>query len=524
MIVKSIRGRIQLWHTTLLAVLMAGLLSAFYFHEKEIREREFDQKLMAPLSSSIPHFGAEAGNHPAPGSRPGGSADMRGPGPNGRSGPMGGQRPMRGPGAMNGPEDMEGQRPSRGMNGLGPMAGAGSQGGAIQPSLAERQALVVGPIMDMGFYIASVTSAGEIVYSSPNLRDNISYPTDLIKQGRQDTFMRTENGYREAIHRGPPPTYSIVVIGAPTAIMYAELATLRWQLLGIGLAIVIVAYIVGSLLVSRSLMPIKAISETAAHIADGHLYDRIDISDTESELGQMGEVLNHTFEKLENAFDQQVRFTADASHELRTPVAVILAKCQFALRRDREPEKYKEALATCETSAQHIRNLTESLLELSKVDSGEFQILKRDSDLKDIGESSSHMLSTLADQKQIQLERELAPVSCNVDPDRIHQVAINLISNAIKYTGEGGTVCVKTYSAKDECFLEIRDTGSGIKEADIPNLFDRFYRVNSERSEDRRSTGLGLAISKAIILAHGGDILVSSELGKGSCFTVRLPA
>ncbi|MEN8661105.1 MAG: ATP-binding protein [Lentimonas sp.] len=111
-----------------------------------------------------------------------------------------------------------------------------------------------------------------------------------------------------------------------------------------------------------------------------------------------------------------------------------------------------------------------------------------------------------------------------MDSDHIHQVAINPNSNAIKYMGDGGTVSVRTNSAKDECFLEVKDTGSGIKEANIPNLFDRFYSVNTERSEVRRSTGLGLAISKTIILAHGGDILVRSKLGEGSCFTVRLPA
>lgn len=517
MIVKSIRGRIQLWHTALLAVLMAGLLSAFYFHEKEIREREFDHQLMAPLSSAIPHFGADAAQHPDPESLHSKPAGRRPRGPMGpRSRPMGDSAP---------PREESGNRPKP-MHGPdtdadGPIHRAGSR---MQPSLEERQSMIVEPLIEAGFYIASVKNDGEIVHSSDNVRKDISYPADLIKDGRQDSFLRTENGYREAIHRGPAPAYSVVLIGAPTAIMYEELAILRWQLLGIGLAVVAFAYIVGWLLVSRSLMPIQSISKTAAHIANGHLYERIDISDTESELGQMGEVLNDTFEKLENAFDQQVRFTADASHELRTPIAVILAKCQFALRRDREPEKYKEALNTCETSAQHIRNLTESLLELSKVDSGEFQILKRDGDLKSVGESSTQMLSTLAEEKKIKINSELTSASCNIDSDRVHQVAINLISNAIKYTGEGGKVTVRTYSAKNECFLEVKDTGPGIEESAIPHLFDRFYRVNNERSEDRRSTGLGLAISKAIILAHGGDILVNSKLGQGSCFTVRLPA
>ena len=385
-VLKAIRAHKQtpvMMLTALLTVLMAGLLSAFYFHEKEIREREFDQKLMAPLSSAIPHFGADAGLHPAPGSQEQRNASMQA---NQR-----GPRPMQGdamhqpPQSMDRPEGMRppppGMRRPRGPNGMpkggepeamyGPpnrMPGSHSQGthgepgqtvgprasgGAMQLSLEERQAKELPGIMDLGFYIASVTNEGKIVHSSPNMRENISYPSHLIEDGRQSTFLRTENGYREAIHRGPGPAYSIVLIGAPTAMMYAELAILRWQLLGIGITIVILGYIIGWILAGRALKPIQSISQTAAQISSGNLSQRIDLNETESELGQMGEVLNDTFSKLDSAFEQQVRFTADASHELRTPIAVILAKCQFALMRDREPEKYVAALKTCEASAQH---------------------------------------------------------------------------------------------------------------------------------------------------------------------------
>jgi heavy metal sensor kinase len=398
-------------------------------------------------------------------------------------------------------------------------------GGPMRLSVAERQAKEVGPIMDAGFYIASLTSAGEVVHSSSNVRDNISYPTDLIKtEGRQDTFMRTENGYREAIHRGPGPAFSVVLIGAPTDIMYADLAILRWQLIGAGLAIVLFAYFIGWLLVSKSLMPIQSISQTAAHIASGHLYERIDISDTETELGQMGEVLNNTFEKLENAFDQQIRFTADASHELRTPIAVILAKCQFAMMRERDPEKYKETIKTCEASAQHIRGLVESLLELARVDSGEFRVIKREADLATVANSCTDLLSTLAEEKEIQLTVESQEATGQFDPDRIQQVMINLLSNAIKYTQNCGLIRISTALENASCVLRIEDSGPGISAEHLPHLFDRFYRSSDERSDDRRSTGLGLAITKAIVDAHHGTIDVVSELGKGTCFTVRLPA
>ncbi|MGJ8652087.1 MAG: sensor histidine kinase [Opitutaceae bacterium] len=490
MLGKSIQSRIQIWHTTLLTCITGGLLIAFYIHEKEILHRAFDNTLMAPITALIPHFAPEPPEHP---------------------------EGIRGPGGPN----QETSRRARNPLGPGPGHRAAFQGETEDERL-ERQNRAAEGVIKEGLYIAALKNDGSIYYASSNAPEVIPLPADALSEKLRNVALRTVGENRECIHMAPGR--ASIIIGASMSKLDAQLQQLQWTLLGIGIGIVFFGYIVGRLLVGKSLKPIQSISETATDIAAGDLSKRIDLNETDSELGQLGKVLNETFGKLENAFDQQVRFTADASHELRTPVAVILAKCQFALRRDREPEKYIEALATCETSAQHIRNLTESLLELSKVDSGEFQILKRDSDLKEIGTSSIHMLSTLAEQKQIQLNNELSPAACKVDPDRIHQVAINLISNAIKYTGEGGVVSVKTYSVKNECFLEVKDTGSGIKEADIQNLFDRFYRVNTERSEDRRSTGLGLAISKAIILAHGGDILVSSELGKGSCFTVRLPA
>lgn len=489
MLGKSIQSKIQIWHTALLTCITGGLLVAFYFHEKEILHREFDNSLMAPITALIPHF---VPSIPSPeGARPH-------------------QRPNQGnPGA-------------RQHNPIGPIGHRAVFEGETEEDRINRQNRMAKRVVEQGFYIATLMNDGSIYYASHNAPEVIDKPSNEFNERLHNVFLRTAGENRECIHMAPGR--SSIIIGASTHKLAAQLQQLLWTLIGIGTGIVIFGYIVGRILIGKSLRPIRSISNTATDIAQGDLSKRINLSETESELGQLGKVLNETFGKLENAFEQQVRFTADASHELRTPVAVILAKCQFALRRDREPAKYKEALTTCETSAQHIRNLTESLLELSKVDSGEFQILKRDSNLKEIGESSTHMLSALADQKQIELDKELSPASCKIDSERIHQVAINLISNAIKYTGEGGTVSVRTYSAKNECFLEVKDTGSGIKEADIPNLFDRFYRVNAERSEDRRSTGLGLAISKAIILAHGGDILVRSKLGVGSCFTVRLPA
>ncbi|MGJ8637880.1 MAG: sensor histidine kinase [Opitutaceae bacterium] len=494
MIGKSIRVRIQIWHTALLTCLTTGLLVAFYFHEKEIMEREFDNSLMAPITAMIPHFVPPWSQQE---SRPNHI------GPNGNS-----------------PEQrMRGQPPERKGAPRGNRAGNPDE---TEEERIERQDQTAKRVTEKGFYIVSMKGNGEVYYASHNAPEAIPAPAPDPNRAKQEVYARTNGDYRECIHSAPGR--SSIIIGASTSILIDQLVGLRWTLILIGGTAIFAGFVVGWLLVGRSLSPIQSISKTAAEIAAGDLTKRIDLSETDSELGQMGEVLNETFSKLENTFDQQVRFTSDASHELRTPIAVILAKCQFALRKDRASEKYKDALKTCETSAQHIRNLVESLLELAKVDSGEFQVLKQDGDLKDIAENCVDLLSTLAEQKEIAIESELEQTPCWIDTDRVQQVAINLLSNAIKYTPEGGTIKVTAKFTGSACELTIKDTGLGIHPDDLPHLFDRFYRVNSDRSQDQRSTGLGLAITKAIVVAHGGDIQVSSKLGHGSSFKVTLPA
>lgn len=533
MLTNSIRGRIQLWHTTLLAFLLGGLLTAFYFHEKEILLREFDNRLMAPITALIPHFAPPPPMQPremptsGPNSPP---YFQRGEGAERPDAPPPQGGPGQGPRQIRGDSDRPWQelpQRSRSDSFIQPPprpANSGHRAGPDNETEAERlkrQQSAAEPLIEQGLYLVSLLTDGSNYYRSENAPEIVPHPRDNGDPVKRQSFVRTIGQYRECIHMAPGG--SCVIVGAATTPIAEDLVQLRNQLITIGIGIVIVAYMVGWILVGRSLTPIRSISETAAQISAGDLSKRIDLSDTESELGQMGEVLNNTFSKLDSAFEQQVRFTADASHELRTPISVILAKCQFALMREREPEKYRAALKTCEASAQHIRGLVESLLELARVDSGEFQISKRPGDLAKTAGHTVEMLTTLAEAKQIRLTLKHDSVPASFDSDRIHQVATNLIGNAIKYTQEGGTIDVHVHGQGSFAVMEVRDTGPGIEAKHLPHLFDRFYRSSSERSDDRRSTGLGLAITKAIIDAHRGQIIVESELGQGSCFTVRIP-
>ncbi|MGB0744151.1 MAG: sensor histidine kinase [Opitutales bacterium] len=509
MIISSIRVRIQIWHTSLLAFLVGGLLTAFYFHEKEIRLRELDTELSGPVIRLTPHVISIPSAGIAPGSaRQGKENFLPPPRLQGQQGPEG-RSPM-GPG--NRRHDSPHRKPLREERATTPRI---KRGDAPLDSIKSE-------IIRSGRYVIAWDGEGNEVIRTDNAPKMRTRPELEQPDGKNQTkhYSRTLEKYREYIHVGRPG--HIILLGKPIEELKARLYTLKLQLVAIWTVVVALGFGVGWILVARLMKPVENISNAAREIANGDLSRRIDTDETESELGQLAEVLNETFEKLEHSFGQQVRFTADASHELRTPVSVILAKCQFALRRDRDVEKYKQTFEECEISAQHIRRLVESLLELARVDSGEFKLQYEETDVTSVVKDCVFMLGALAEEKSITIENELKSVVCSFDRARIHQVFINLLSNAINYTPDGGRVKVLTFEDGTHCIIAFEDNGIGIDAEHLPNLFERFYRASKERDE-RKSTGLGLAITKAIVDAHGGQIRVESELNKGSRFEVRLP-
>jgi heavy metal sensor kinase len=274
---------------------------------------------------------------------------------------------------------------------------------------------------------------------------------------------------------------------------------------------------------TRAIRPIEDISSTAVKIAGGDLSHRINASDTESELGRLAGVLNSTFARLEAAFANQVRFTADASHELRTPVSVILSQTQTALSRQRGAAEYRETLEACQRAAQRMRKLIESLLELARLDGGQEPMKYERFDLSRVARDCVELVRPLAAERNVEIRCELPAVECVGDAERVGQVVTNLVSNAIHFNREGGEVSLQTRAENGTVFLRVSDTGVGIPNEDVAHIFERFYRVDKSRSRIQGKTGLGLAICKAIVEAHSGAIDVTSQPG-GSTFEVRLPA
>ena len=317
------------------------------------------------------------------------------------------------------------------------------------------------------------------------------------------------------------PSGEAILLACSYAPELKELRLVALTLTGVGGVILLFGLAGGWWIASRAIRPIEDISATAVKISAGDLSQRINVAEAESELGQLAAILNSTFARLEAAFAQQQQFTADAAHELRTPISVMLTQTQTALTRERSGAEYRETLEACQRASQRMRRLTESLLELARFDAGQEQMKRLKFDLSQTARNCVELIRPMADERNIKIHCELSPIEYVGDSERIAQVITNLLTNAIQYNQEGGEVRLMAQSQKGMAMLAVSDTGRGIPVADLPHLFERFYRADQSRTSG--NTGLGLAISKAIVEAHGGTIEVASQPDAGTTFTVRLP-
>lgn len=373
-------------------------------------------------------------------------------------------------------------------------------------------------------------SAGQEFYYVIWLRDgqqgilSASAPSDVPRPERQPPgprSFRSRGTLRECFHYSPAK--ECMLVGRD---IHGELADIRqfaWLLACVGGTVLILGLAGGWWVSTHALRPIADISATAAKISAGDLSQRIRTSDTNSELGQLAHDLNNTFARLQASFTRQAQFTADASHELRTPVSVVLTQTQAALARERPSTEYRESLTACQRAAQRMRELIENLLTLARLDSAESPRPLESCELDRIAGEGVEILRPLANERGINLDVELMPTECLANAAQLKQVVNNLVNNAIYYNRPGGSVRVTVFSEADTAILSVCDTGQGIPQEDIPHIFERFYRVDKVRSGAQGHSGLGLAITKAIVEGNGGAIEVSSELGIGSTFIVRLP-
>lgn len=318
-------------------------------------------------------------------------------------------------------------------------------------------------------------------------------------------------------------------MGRPLAKEFDGLRWLALRLLAGGAGALVIGTAAAMWLAGRISAPLVRMSRAAERISSRNLKDRLETGPATAEVVGLAAVFNRMLAGLDHAFDRQTRFTADASHELRTPVAIILAQAEHSLARERSPEDYRSALGTCRDAARRMRRLVDDLLLLSRADAGQLLARREPFDLADVAGDVARLLETLAREREIRMTTRLAPSPMTGDAGQLGQVVTNLVTNAIQYNGVGGEVAIsvetKGTGATREIVLEVADRGPGIPLENQGTLFDRFTRGDAARTHVGISgTGLGLSISREIVEAHGGSIGVRSAPGEGTTMTVRFPA
>lgn len=369
-----------------------------------------------------------------------------------------------------------------------------------------------------GVHFAVWNSSGELQAASKNLPAESTSPV-RTKAG-DSTTLRTLGNLRQAVHFNNAGRCFLV--GRPIQEEITALNQLAWYLAAAGAGVLALGLLGGSWMAARSIQPIEAISSTAEKIATGDLSQRIPMATSDDELGRLASVLNSTFARLDAAFSQQACFTADAAHELRTPVTAVLMHAHNGLATTPLTEEQREAFDACARAALRMKRLIDSLLELARLDAGQEHMKHEPLDLAQVASDCIDLVQALADARQIRLELHLEPVSCHGDAQRLGQVFINLLSNSIEHARD--LVTVTTHCQNGHVLVSIADNGPGVPAEHLPHLFDRFYRVDASRSRGTEHNGLGLAISKAIMDAHGGCLEAFNTPEGGAVFRLQLSA
>ena len=290
--------------------------------------------------------------------------------------------------------------------------------------------------------------------------------------------------------------------------------------------LVVLASIVGYWLSSRALRPINAIIGTARGIGARNLSVRLPVPKSRDELRLLTETLNQMLERIESSVKRIRQFTADASHDLRTPLTVIRSTAELALRRPRTNAEYRKALERNLTTSVETSYMIENLLTLARADAGAAGLEFRKIDLVPRLQRAVEETSALAACKNIRISSATSssPLLVSADGVALDRVFRIVLENAVKYTPNGGQIGITgRANGQTVAEVEIRDTGIGIEEKDLPHIFERFYRADGARSRETGGSGLGLAIARTFVDMHGGTIEAQSSPGSGSVFVIRLP-
>ncbi len=370
-------------------------------------------------------------------------------------------------------------------------------------------------------------STGQWLYRSEQFRqENQTPPAAIARETKFYTTNLSFNQYRVAlamVHAGGN-TFEIRA-AVPTEPF--DQALDRFRLIEIESLplLVLLASLLGYWLSGKSLAPVDRIIRSAEQIGVENLSSRLEVPKPHDELRRLIETLNAMLGRIEASFRRITQFTADASHDLRTPVAVIRTTAEIALRRKRTDAEYRAALLRILETSVETSDLLESLLTLARADAGSAGLELHPLDLNVQVRKAQEQAVVLASEKSLRLTLRApeAPIWVRADAIAIHRLLLILIDNALKYTPAGGQCEIALTRTANEALITVADNGIGIPESELGAIFERFRRADRTRSRETPGAGLGLAIARWITQMHGGAITAESKLGRGSVFSVQLP-
>ncbi|MBN9012791.1 MAG: HAMP domain-containing histidine kinase, partial [Rhizobiales bacterium] len=384
------------------------------------------------------------------------------------------------------------------------------------------------------------TEAGVILSSSENVGQQILPVASAPNGSPRPVFgtfvfnsVRIRTVQLPLVPVGTDQTVGYIAVGEPLVQADETIAHVNRLVIFASLAGLVIAAATGWFLAGRALRPVDRITAAAASIAsdDGGSRlrtTRLDVPPAGDELARLASAFNRMLDRLQETFEGQRRFIADASHELRTPLTAIRGNLDVVSRQadagSLSAADLNDALVDLRRESQRMSRLVEDLLTLAKAEaSSEGSVRVAPVQLEDVADDALRTASSLANGQGLESETQ-SGVTVLGDREQLTQVLVILLDNAIRYTPSSSAITVTVGRSGNRGFMRVRDTGPGIAREHLPHLFDRFYRAESSRHRQTGGTGLGLAIASAIVEAHGGAIQVASELGSGAEFTIWLPA
>lgn len=394
------------------------------------------------------------------------------------------------------------------------------------------------PLLDaLPGYLIIGADTGNVVYQSPQVRalsdrdiQTLTGAAFSLRPRGDSTVMLDDQPTQILLVARFEPSSAVrrVIAGVSTQPLDIAGSQVLFLALVIGPMILLISAATAWTLAGRLLRPIEQMVNDVEAISDGRsLHRRIPVEDLGDEIGRLGSTLNAMIGRLETSFAALRRFTADASHELKTPLTVLRADIERAMTTGQGSTEQLVALEEALQESARMADLVESLLTLARADEGRFDLHREPVDMEALVREVAETASILGEYAGLHVSVPVVqPVTILGDRVRLRQLFLNLVTNAIKYSSRGGKVELRLEASEGVAVFTVKDTGLGIAGADLPFIFDRFWRVDRARSRggERGGVGLGLAISQWIAQAHGGSINVSSRLGRGSTFAVTIPA